>query len=67
MVPLRGVEVSALKKNEDIVETLSERIIGRVTLHEVVDPVSGEVYVEAGGEITEEVSCKHSIFSNRND
>jgi DNA-directed RNA polymerase subunit beta' len=54
---LRGVEVSALKKNEDIVETLSERIIGRVTLHEVVDPVSGEVYVEAGGEITEEVAA----------
>ena len=54
---LRGVEVSALKNNDDIVENLSERIIGRVSLHEVKDPVSGEVYVEAGGEITEEVGA----------
>ena len=55
---LRGVEVSALKKNDEIVETLAERIIGRSTLHDVVDPLTGELYIEAGGEITEEVTRK---------
>jgi len=55
---LRGLEVSALKKNEEVVEPLFERILGRVSLHTVIDPVSGEVYVETGGEITEEVAQK---------
>jgi DNA-directed RNA polymerase subunit beta' len=40
---LRGVEVSALKKNEEVVEPLYERILGRVSLHDVVDPLTGEV------------------------
>ncbi len=55
---LRGLEVSALKKNEEVVEPLFERILGRVSLHTITDPVSGEVYVEAGAEITEEVAQK---------
>ncbi len=55
---LRGLEVSALKKNEEVVEPLFERILGRVSLHTVSDPVSGEVFVESGGEITEEVAQK---------
>jgi DNA-directed RNA polymerase subunit beta' len=53
---LRGVEVSALKKNEEVVEPLYERILGRVSLHDVVDPLTGEVYVQAGGEITTDVA-----------
>jgi len=48
---LRGVEVEALKKNEEIVETLGERILGRVALNDIVDPLSGDVIVEAGGYI----------------
>ncbi len=50
---LRGVEVSALKKNEEIVESLGERIVGRVSLHDVVNPLTQEVLLEAGQEIME--------------
>jgi DNA-directed RNA polymerase subunit beta' len=53
---LRGLEVSALKDNEDVVESLSERILGRVNVHDIIDPLSDEVILEAGGEITEEVT-----------
>ncbi|MDC0387059.1 DNA-directed RNA polymerase subunit beta', partial [Flavobacteriaceae bacterium] len=48
---LRGVEVKPLKKNEEIVESLGERILGRVALHDVVDPRSNDIIVEAGQEI----------------
>jgi DNA-directed RNA polymerase subunit beta' len=51
---LRGVEVKPLKKNEEIVETLGERILGRVVLQDVIDPRSNEVIVEAGQEIKDE-------------
>ena len=40
---LRGLVVSALKDNEDIVEPLSERILGRVSVHDIFDPVSGDL------------------------
>jgi len=53
---LRGLRVQALKDNEDIVESLSERILGRVSVHDIVDPLTDEVIVEAGAEITEEVA-----------
>ncbi|MDX5325708.1 MAG: DNA-directed RNA polymerase subunit beta' [Bacteroidota bacterium] len=53
---LRGMEVTPLKKNEEVVEPLFDRILGRVSLHDVVDPLSGEVYVGAGEEITEDVA-----------
>ncbi|MDA0843382.1 MAG: DNA-directed RNA polymerase subunit beta', partial [Bacteroidetes bacterium] len=45
---LRGVEVQALKKNEEVVETLGERILGRVALNDVFDPLTGELIVSAG-------------------
>ncbi|WP_207432909.1 DNA-directed RNA polymerase subunit beta' [Sabulibacter ruber] len=51
---LRGLEVSALKDNEDIVESLSERILGRVNVHDIIDPITGELILESGSEITEE-------------
>ena len=35
---LRGLETSALKKNDEIVEPLADRIVGRVSLHDVYDP-----------------------------
>ena len=45
---LRGLEVSALKDNEDIVEPLSERILGRVSVHDVYDPITEELIIPAG-------------------
>ena len=53
---LRGLTVSALKDNEDIVEGLGERILGRVSVHDVYDPISEELIVESGGEITEKIA-----------
>ncbi|BAV94120.1 DNA-directed RNA polymerase beta' subunit [Ichthyobacterium seriolicida] len=50
---LVGIEVSALKKNEEVIETLYERIIGRISLHDVYDPVSNELLVAMNDEITE--------------
>ncbi|WP_421754542.1 DNA-directed RNA polymerase subunit beta' [Croceimicrobium sp.] len=51
---LRGLEVTALKKNEEVVEPLFDRIIGRTSLHDVVDPISNEVYVRSGDMISED-------------
>jgi DNA-directed RNA polymerase subunit beta' len=53
---IRGVVTGALKEGEDIKEPLSERIVGRVTVHDVVDPMSGKVILEAGEIIDEEKS-----------
>ena len=50
---LRGIEVEALKKNEEIVETLGERILGRVSLHDVFNPLTEELILEAGQQIME--------------
>ncbi|MDF0715482.1 DNA-directed RNA polymerase subunit beta' [Muricauda sp. 334s03] len=50
---LRGIEVEPLKKNEEIVETLGERILGRVSLHDVYNPLTEELILEAGQEINE--------------
>ena len=55
---LRGVEVRALKKNEEVVETLGERILGRVSLHDVYNPLTEELLVAAGEEITEKIVDK---------
>ncbi|WP_149277470.1 DNA-directed RNA polymerase subunit beta' [Pareuzebyella sediminis] len=50
---LRGIEVESLKKNEEVVETLGERILGRVSLHDVYDPLTEELLLKAGQEILE--------------
>ncbi|MAU15262.1 MAG: DNA-directed RNA polymerase subunit beta' [Muricauda sp.] len=50
---LRGIEVEALKKNEEVVETLGERILGRVSLHDVYNPLTEELILKAGQEINE--------------
>ncbi|MBO6532482.1 MAG: DNA-directed RNA polymerase subunit beta' [Muricauda sp.] len=50
---LRGIEVEPLKKNEEIVETLGERILGRVSLHDVYNPLTEELILRAGQEINE--------------
>ncbi len=55
---LRGLVVSALKDNEDIVEPLSERILGRVSVHDVYDPISEELILSAGDEIIEKLATR---------
>ena len=53
---VRGLMVSALKDNEEVVEPLSERVLGRVPVHDVFDPISEELIVESGQEIDEELA-----------
>ena len=55
---LRGISVTALKKNEEVVEKLKERIVGRTSLQDVVDPVSGELLASAGEHISDEIAAK---------
>ncbi len=52
---LRGIATSALKDNEDIVEPLYDRIIGRTSLHDVYHPQTEELIIAAGGLITEDI------------
>jgi DNA-directed RNA polymerase subunit beta' len=54
---LRGITISALKKNEETVESLYDRILGRVTLHDIFHPNSGELIARAGQQLTED-KCK---------
>ena len=53
---LRGIQVSALKENEDVIEPLSERILGRTSVYDIYDPLTKELIVLAGEEITEEIA-----------
>ncbi|MGV3705665.1 MAG: DNA-directed RNA polymerase subunit beta' [Arcticibacter sp.] len=53
---LRGIYTTALKDNEDVVEPLYDRILGRTSLHDVFDPISGQLLVSANQDITEEVA-----------
>ncbi|MCK9339687.1 MAG: DNA-directed RNA polymerase subunit beta' [Bacteroidales bacterium] len=50
---LRGMTITALKKNEEIIEPLYNRLLGRVTLHDVYNPQNGELIVKAGEELDE--------------
>ncbi|HYG51276.1 MAG TPA: DNA-directed RNA polymerase subunit beta', partial [Flavobacteriales bacterium] len=52
---LRGLTATALKKNDEIVETLYDRIVGRVSVHDVYHPETGELLANSGEEITEAV------------
>ena len=54
---LRGLEVMPLKKNDEIVESLSERIEGRVSLQDVYDPITDELLVTAGQEISHKIAA----------
>ena len=60
---LRGIAISALKENEEVVESLADRILGRVSIHDVLHPQSGDVVVEAGGMIDEEKARRISETS----
>ncbi len=51
---LRGLVCTALKNGDEVISTLYERILGRVSVHDVVHPTTGELIVASGEEITEE-------------
>ncbi len=55
---LRGIATSALKDNEDVIEPLADRIEGRTSLHDVYSPISDELIIAAGDEITADVARK---------
>jgi DNA-directed RNA polymerase subunit beta' len=55
---IRGLNISALKDNDDIVESLYERILGRTGLYDTYNPSTNELIVKAGLEITEEVAAE---------
>ena len=52
---LRGLVATAIKDNEEVVETLYERILGRTSVHDIYHPTTGKLIVAAGEELTEEI------------
>ena len=55
---LRGLAASAVKNNEEVIASLYERILGRVSVHDVQHPTTGELLVSTGEEITEDIAEK---------
>ena len=53
---LRGLVCTALKNNDETIATLYERILGRVSVHDIVHPTTGELIVAGGEEITEDIA-----------
>ena len=53
---LRGLQATAIKRNEEVVQTLYERILGRTAVHDVYHPHTGELIVSSGEEITEDIA-----------
>jgi DNA-directed RNA polymerase subunit beta' len=53
---LRGIATSALKDNEDVIEPLSDRISGRTSLHDIYDPISDQLIITGGDEITIDIA-----------
>ncbi|WP_185872088.1 DNA-directed RNA polymerase subunit beta' [Blattabacterium cuenoti] len=53
---LRGLEISALKKNEEIVETLFDRILGRISLNKIYHPKSDQLIIDSGEMIDEKIA-----------
>ena len=55
---LRGLVCTALKDGDRVVASLAERILGRVSVHDIVNPSTGELIVASGEEITERVASE---------
>ncbi len=53
---LRGLVCTALKDGDEVISSLGERILGRVSVHDIIHPSTGKLIVEAGEEITEEIA-----------
>ena len=60
---LREISVSSLKKNEEVVENIKDRIIGRTSLHDVYDPITGDLLVKSGELIDDDISLKIELSS----
>jgi len=60
---LRGLKMQALKDNEDVIEALEDRIIGRVSMHDIYDPLTDELICEANQQIDEEIASRISETS----
>ena len=54
---LRGLVCTALKNGDEIVSSLSERILGRVSVHDIAHPEDGHILVHSGEEITEPIAA----------
>ena len=50
---LRGLVCTEIKNNDEVVASLGERILGRVSVHDIIDPTNGELIVAAGEEIND--------------
>jgi len=55
---LRGLVCTALKNNDEVIASLYERILGRVSVHDIIHPTTGELIVSGGEEITEDIARK---------
>ena len=55
---LRGLVCTALKDGDEIISSLSERILGRVSVHDIIHPTTGKLIVAAGEEITEPIAAE---------
>ena len=53
---LRGLVCTALKNGDEVISSLEERILGRVSVHDIIHPTTGELLVHAGEEITEPIA-----------
>ena len=53
---LRGLVATAIKSKDEIVESLGERILGRTSVHDIFNPLTGELIIKAGEEITEDIA-----------
>ena len=50
---LRGLIATAIKNKDEVVESLGERILGRTSVHDIFNPITGELIIKAGEEIRE--------------
>ena len=55
---LRGLVCTDLKNNDEVIATMYERILGRVSVHDIIHPQTGELLVAGGEEITEDIAKK---------
>ncbi|HKM93186.1 MAG TPA: DNA-directed RNA polymerase subunit beta' [Prolixibacteraceae bacterium] len=55
---LRGLIATSIKKNEEVVAPLEDRILGRCSVHDIFHPLTGELIVRSGDEITEDIAAE---------
>ena len=59
---LRGIVATAIKNKDEIVESLYDRILGRTSVHDIYNPLTGELILPANEEITEDIAAKISAL-----